>query len=96
MVTLPKVGDEIYVPSSFYISHGRDDVQGGKAIVARVEVREQYPEFNRYWVRVEELPGRCYNWGVLERDQEKLKERYGEVRAHPDPDNHPSSNTGAL
>jgi hypothetical protein len=32
----PKVGDEIYIPTSLHISRGSDDVQGGLATISDV------------------------------------------------------------
>ena len=85
---IPKVGDDIYVPTSLYLSHGVDDVVGGLATVVKVEREKDY-----IWVMVAEHQGNRYNWKYLERDQEKHKKRYGNERAYPDPDYDPSANT---
>jgi len=73
----PSVGDQIYVPTSWYIDRGEDDVHGGLATV--VEVKDSF-------VTVAELPGRSFNWDWLQKHQEKLKKQFGNYRAHPDPD----------
>jgi hypothetical protein len=84
----PKVGDKIYVESRFYISHGSDDVVGGLATISRVTEEDTTNAFNRWFVEVEELPGRNYNWNYLMEPgrQEKLKKQFGKRKAHPDPD----------
>jgi hypothetical protein len=79
----PKVGDVIYVPSALYVFRGSDDFQGGKATVSRVE-------FN--FVNIVERPNHGYNWDLLRDEQEKLKERFGDNVAHPDPDDRPEFN----
>lgn len=92
----PKVGDEIYVPTTLYISRGRDDVRGGLATVERVEMRPDWGEHNMLWVYVSEVPGRGYNWEVLRRDQGKLRAEFKNSRAHADPDMDPRFNTGQI
>lgn len=96
LLALPKVGDEVYVPSAFYISRGRDDVCGGRATVERIEERADWGDQNRWWIYVHEVPDRGYNWALISRDQERLRREYAGKVAHPCPDDHPSSNTGAL
>jgi hypothetical protein len=81
----PKVGDEIYVPSAFYLSHGRDDFVGGLARVAAVKL-DELGGSTGYWVEVEERPGRQYNWDWLGPQQGKLRAEYKDERAHLDPD----------
>ena len=77
----PKPGDKIYVYSSYHISRGRDDFHGGLATVKEVTMSRSGP-----YVKVIENPGVSYNWEYLAELQEKLRERFGEVVAHPDPD----------
>lgn len=93
---VPSPGDTIYVPTALYLSRGRDDVQGGKATVERIEERPEWGVQNRLWVYVKEVPGRGYNWFCLAHDQEKLAAKFGDRVAHPDPDDRPEMNTGAL
>lgn len=92
---LPVPGDEIYVGTSLYMSRGRDDVWGGKAIVERVEDKAKFgwPEHNRWWVYVKGIE-RGYNWTCLLRDQRKLQAEYRDRQAKPCPDPDPSANTG--
>lgn len=84
---MPEVGEKIYIPTSLYLDHGEDDVHGGLATISGVEYDPDCPnEINRIFVSVEEVPGRLYNYQLLLQDQEKLKERYGDQVAYPDPD----------
>jgi len=89
--TLPKVGDVIYVPTDLYLSHGVDDFHGGKAEV--IEVRQETSAgLKKPFVRVRENPGTLYNWIHLSRQQEELKKKLGDQKAHPDPDYRPEFN----
>lgn len=91
---IPKVGQKIYVPTSLYLSHGLDDFEGGIAVISKIEKNEylgkDHP--NYLMVGVEEHPGTLYNWSHLLKEQEKLKERFGKQKAHPDPDDRPEFN----
>ena len=90
--THPKVGEDIYVESAWYLSHGVDDFQGGLCKVTRV-----YPSISggvaTWFVETAERPGYGYNWDILKEKQEELMVRFGVNRGHPDPDNSPESNT---
>lgn len=89
----PCVGEDICVPSSFYISHGRDDFQGGVCKIAEVIKRNDCPnDYNRLFVKIEERPGSEYNWLLLIKDEESNRERYGSRRGFPDPDYSPEFN----
>lgn len=90
----PKIGDSIYVPSSLYLSHGRDDFAGGKATIDKITPSKNVPEdnINYLFIGIKERPGHGYNWQILLRDQEKLKKQYKGKIAHPDPDYAESSN----
>lgn len=82
----PEVGQDIYVNSSFHISHGSEDVVGGLAKVTKVE-RDTSGGKEIWAVSVAEHPGILYNWcGHLEPQQEELKKEFGDKRAYPDPD----------
>jgi len=92
---IPKVGEKIYVPTSLYVYRGADDFEGGIATISSVEIDkyELGPKHPNYcFVSIEERPGTNYNWAILERDQENLKEQYGDQIAHPDPDDRPEFN----
>lgn len=86
IVTGKKVGSDIYVPTSLYIDHGEDDIQGGLGEVAAVKVQRNDPLGRITWVKVRELPGRWYNWENLQREQAELKKEHKSNRDHPDPD----------
>lgn len=82
----PKVGDTIYVPSSFSISHGSDDFSGGKATVKRVYKMMSGGDANCIFVDIRE-GDRGYNWTqIIGPDQDKLKKEYKGQVAHPSPD----------
>ena len=87
---VPKAGQEIYVPSAWYLSRGRDDICGGKAKVERTEFK-----FHTRWVYVVGI-SKGFNWAIIGEDQAKMADEYGEQQAHPCPDDHPSANTGGL
>ena len=87
----PKVGDTIYIPTALYVYRGEDDIQGGKAVVSKIKT-ETYGENRITWVSVNENPGTSYNWESLSEEQEKLKKKFGEQKAYPDPDYRPEFN----
>lgn len=84
----PKIGDTIYIGSSFYISHGEDDFKGGKCIINKIEFSKYFPKehCNYCMIGIEENPGSMYNYSYLLTQQDKLKERFGNDKGHPDPD----------
>lgn len=85
---LPKIGEKIYVPASLYLSHGHDDFEGGIATISEIHTSDHLPpdHINYYMVTVEERPDTSYNWRILLENQDKLKERFKDQIAHPDPD----------
>lgn len=88
---LPKVGDDIYVPSALHLSHGRDDVVGGLARVKSVS-RQMSGGEQVHFVSVKEISG-GFNWEQdLALIQDKLKKEFGKNRAYPDPDDRPEFN----
>ncbi len=87
LTDLPEVGDIIYTPTQMYMSHGVDDICGGKATVTKVEFNGGY-----YAISVKEVPNR-WNWDYLSLQQRKLKDEFGDNWAYPDPDNHPDANS---
>ncbi len=84
---VPQEGDDIYVGTHLYLSHGEDDVVGGRAQVIRVEESQWGPR-----VEVLEHPGVVYAWKFLAEEQPKLAKDFGDSRAHPDPDYDPEFN----
>jgi hypothetical protein len=88
----PRVGQWIYVPGSYYLSHGQDDFDGGRCKIAKVIAANLNGSFG-YTVEIEEQPGVGYNWsGYLEPQQEKLRARFGEQRGQSNPDRRPEFN----
>lgn len=93
-MSIPKVGQEIYVPSQLYMSRGKDDFAGGKATIASVKETINGGEPD-YLIAIKERPGHGYYWRFLETKQEEHKKNYGDQIAHPDPDNRPEFNCWA-
>lgn len=88
---VPKVGDQIYIPHSLFLSHGRDDIHGGQAKVRKV-TEEISGGKKVAFVYVEGI-FRGYNWDqYLAGEQEQLKALFGSYQAHPDPDDRPEFN----
>lgn len=91
---VPKIGDKIYVPSQWFMSHGVDDFSGGVATVKHIEITKNVGR-DVHVVSIEERPGYGYYWENsigTEGKQEELKKEYGSQIAKPDPDDHPDSN----
>jgi len=73
-----KSGDKIYIPSSYYIDHPQDDVDGGIATINTITVNNYLPEdhYNRVFVSVDEIPNVSYNLTSLLEKQDKLKKEF--------------------
>ena len=80
-ITVPKVGDQIYVDTSLHVTHGIDDFIGGLCEVMSVEKHEK-----NIWITVKEEPDTQYNWSHLSELQDKLKIEFGNSRGHKRPD----------
>lgn len=91
---VPEVGDVIYIPSERYLSHGIDDVQGGRTTVTAVEEQRSAGK-PMLFVRTQVKPDSWINWAFLEERQQELAARFGEAEAHPDPDERPEFNDSA-
>lgn len=94
---IPKVGEKIYVPGAMYVYRGEDDFAGGIATISKVEVEVDRDDNSLdmpiyCFVHIEERPGTGYNWALLENEQERLKDLFGDQIAHPDPDDRPEFN----
>lgn len=87
----PKVGDEVYIPTSLYLSHGADDFEGGLCEVIEVKPGLSAGEDTTY-IRVKERSFTQYNWKFLAEKQKEYKETYGDRRGHADPDYRPEFN----
>jgi hypothetical protein len=87
----PALGDVIYLPSSLHLSHGADDLLGGRATV--IEVLDGISLGGRVpFVRCAECPDETYNWHWLAPLQAHLAAEFGERKAHFRPDHHPQFN----
>jgi hypothetical protein len=86
-LSVPKVGDQIYVDTSLYVTHGADDFIGGLCEVASVE-----KEGNTVWISVKEDPETFYRWEDLNKIQEQLKSEFGNKRGYKRPDYRPEFN----
>jgi hypothetical protein len=84
-------GDVIYVDTSLYLSHGRDDFRGGLAEVIeyRMDISAGKPA---PFVRLVQEPDTWHNWKMLAVEQKKLRVEFGKNWAHPDPDFRPEFN----
>jgi hypothetical protein len=81
----PKVGDLIYVGSSYYLDHGEDDFEGGICKVIDVELGVSAGKKVPF-IEVKERPGHSYNWEYLKEHQAEWKKEFGKKRGHADPD----------
>ncbi len=81
-----RVGQDIYIDSSFYISHGEDDVVGGLAKITHIK-KDISAGKPCLFVVVEEDPNTLRNWSQhLVKEQKRLKKDFGNNRAYQDPD----------
>lgn len=82
---MPIAGEDVYIPTSLYLSHGIDDFEGGLCRIIRVSegisAGEKVP-----FIEVAERPSYSYNWECLRDGQEKLKKEYGRRRGRRHPD----------
>lgn len=82
---VPMVGDDIYVETNLYLSHGSDDFIGGLGRVSKVKEGISGGRGTHY-VSVEERPGYSFNWAYLAEKQDTLKREFGNNRSYKDPD----------
>ena len=80
-ITIPKVGDQVYVDTSLYVTHGEDDFIGGLCEVISVKKDKK-----NIWITVKEEPDTQHNWSYLFELQDKLKIEFGNSRGHNRPD----------
>lgn len=74
---IPKVGDQIYLDTSLYVTHGMDDFIGGLCEVEFVKV-----EASGIFIAVKEDPGAFYAWKYLSVQQKKLNKEFGTKRGY--------------
>src|SRR5882672_6723467 len=84
-------GDVIYVDTSLYISHGRDDFRGGLAEVVEFSIDISAGKPTPF-LRVAQEPATWSNWQMLAVDQKKLGTEFAKSWAPPDPDFRPEFN----
>lgn len=78
---IPKVGQHIYVETSWYIDRGEDDFEGGIATVSSVKKVNGKIE-----IQIKERPHTSYYWDHLSGEQVRLAKEFGKRWSHPDPD----------
>ena len=86
----PKIGQEIYIDTELYLSHGRDDFDGGLCTIIAIKGGKNKKLVP--FVEVKERPGRLYNWKYLEPRQKELKKMFGKRRGCANPDMDPKFN----
>ena len=86
-----RAGDVIYVGSSLFLSHGRDDFCGGLAEVVAYTTDLTASKAAPF-VRVAQRPDTWYSWLRLAAEQKGLRVRFGKEWSHPDPDDRPEFN----
>src|SRR3990167_2717319 len=92
----PTIGQEVYIPSAFYLSHGKDDVLGGRAVITKV-TEEKYGIKVVHGIQVRGLPNRTYYWeNGLMQQQEELQKRFSDQFARSDPDEREEFNSGSI
>ena len=94
--SVPSAGQEIYIPSALYMSHGRDDVCGGRAVVTNV-TEEKHGDRIVHGIQVNGLPNETYYWeNGLAQQQDELRERFDDQLAYPDPDEREEFNSHSI
>lgn len=94
--SVPSVGQEIYILSALYLSHGRDDICGGRATVTKV-IEEKHGDRIVHGIQVQGLPNKTYYWeNGLAQQQEELQNRFGDQLAHLDPDEREEFNSHSI
>lgn len=78
----PKIGDEIYIGSSYSIDHEWDDVKGGltKIVDIKLNLTPSCLDYNRIFVVVEGI-NTSYNYQYLMEHQEEWKKTYKNNKA---------------
>lgn len=71
-MSIPKVGDRIYVPTD-------DDIVGGLATITYVKL---WDGGSRGAIKVHVNPACSYGWSYLEEEQEELQKEWGDKEAH--------------
>ncbi len=77
---IPKIGDEIYVDTWLYLTHGEDDFIGGLCTITDVRTAG-----DNIWIENDEDSG-SLNWNHLKDEQAQLKAKFGTKRGYKRPD----------
>ena len=88
---LPKIGQDVYIPTALYLGHGVDDFRGGLCRIRKIEFGKSAGK-ECICIEVEENLGTFYNWKLLQEKQKKLAKEYGKRRGYQDPDYRPEMN----
>lgn len=75
----PKIGQKIYVGTSWYIDREEDDFDGGLCEIVSFKLEKSIGK-PTYFVVVKERPSTSMNYTLLMEDQAKLKKEYGRRR----------------
>ena len=91
---LPEIGQEIYVPSAYYVYRGEDDFDGGLAIINKIDISKNLPidHINSIMVGINGRPSVMYNYKSLMKEQDELKEEFGTNHSKSNPDLRPEFN----
>ena len=75
----PKIGDTIYISSSYCDYHGEYDFEVGLATISKIEYNNHLPKdhLNYTMIRIKERTNTMYNWKLLLEKQDELKKEYG-------------------
>ena len=81
---VPRIGEQVYIPSNLYLSHGVDDYEGGLTTVTEVDIGRPHDGF--VWIGVEFRESGSTRWDVLKASQEQLAQEFGTKAPKATPD----------
>lgn len=83
----PKIGQKMYIQSSYFIDNGYNDVSGGLATIEEIKFRyiRENP-INSIMVKFKEINGHTYNYIAAMIRQKELKSQYNGRVAKNDPE----------
>jgi hypothetical protein len=83
----PVAGEDVYIDSMLFVTHGIDDFRGGLC-----EIVDVFDGMAGLSVRVKECPDWEFSWLHLMESQDEWREEFGDQRGFPDPDYRPEFN----
>lgn len=83
--TIPRRGQEIFLPTRWSDMSPHLDFSGGLATIASVKKGISAGK-EVFFITVGEIPGLAFNWEILAQNQAMLRERYAHCRARHEPD----------